>query len=69
MLLLLPSKSIFVPFRIVKSHLLVVRYSPACTRLLSQYKTMSKLVEEDVPSIDQFMTQYRVGDIKPNYHA
>ena len=40
----------------------MVRYSPACTRLLSQYKTMSKLVEEDVPSIDQFMSQYRVGD-------
>jgi len=39
------------------------RYSPACTRLLSQYKTMSKLVEEDVPSIEQFMSQYRVGDI------
>jgi len=39
------------------------RYSPACTRLLSQYKTMSKLVEEDVPSIEQFMSQYRVGNI------
>ena len=38
------------------------RYSPACTRLLSQYKTMSKLVEEDVPSIEQFMSQYRVGN-------
>jgi len=39
------------------------RYSPACTKLLSQYKTMSKLVEEDVPSIEQFMTQYRVGHV------
>jgi hypothetical protein len=39
------------------------RYSPACTRLLSQYKTMSKLVEEDVPSIERFMSQYRVSDI------
>ena len=36
------------------------RYSPACTRLLSQYKTMLKLVGEDVPSIEEFMKRYRV---------
>ena len=36
------------------------RYSPACTRLLSQYKTMLKLVSDDVPSIEQFMARYRV---------
>ena len=37
-----------------------VRYSPACTRLLSQYKTMLKLVGADVPSIEAFMARYRV---------
>ena len=36
------------------------RYSPACTRLLSQYKTMLKLVRDDVPSIEEFMARYRV---------
>ncbi len=41
--------------------LLLKRYSPACTRLLSQYKTMLKLVGDDVESIDQFMQRYRVS--------
>lgn len=36
------------------------RYSPACTRLLSQYKTMVKLVGSDVPNTDEFMKRYRV---------
>ena len=38
----------------------VKRYSPACTRLLSQYKTMVKLIGPDVPSIEEFMSRYRV---------
>ena len=37
------------------------RYSPACTRLLSQYKTMLKLLGSDVPSVDEFMKGYRVS--------
>ena len=37
------------------------RYSPACTRLLSQYKTMLKLLGSDVPNVDEFMKRYRVG--------
>jgi ESCRT-I complex subunit VPS28 len=37
------------------------RYSPACTRLLSQYKTMLKLVGPDVSSIEDFMMKYRVS--------
>ncbi|PPQ98020.1 hypothetical protein CVT26_003082 [Gymnopilus dilepis] len=36
------------------------RYSPACTRLLSQYKTMLKLVGDDVPSVEEFMKRYRM---------
>lgn len=40
------------------------RYSPACTRLLSQYKTMQRLVSDDVPSLEQFMARYKVS--KPN---
>ena len=36
------------------------RYSPACTRLIAQYKTMLKLVGDSVPSIEEFMTRYRV---------
>lgn len=37
------------------------RYSPACTRLLSQYKTMLKLLGSDVLSVDEFMKRYRVS--------
>ena len=36
------------------------RYSPACTRLLSQYKTMIKLVGDNNFSIEDFMLRYRV---------
>ncbi|KAI5987276.1 VPS28 protein-domain-containing protein [Pisolithus orientalis] len=36
------------------------RYSPACTRLLSQYMTMLKLVKDSIPSIEEFMTRYRL---------
>ena len=36
------------------------RYSPACTKLLSQYKTMLKLVGDDVPSVEEFMARYKV---------
>lgn len=36
------------------------RYSPACTRLLSQYKTMLKLVADDVSTIDEFLKKYKV---------
>ncbi|KAF9649971.1 vacuolar protein sorting-associated protein 28 [Thelephora ganbajun] len=50
----------------VRDAVTAAEYSPACTRLLSQYKTMSKLVEEDVPSIEQFMSQYRVSSESRN---
>jgi ESCRT-I complex subunit VPS28 len=52
-----------------RSHVLMGRYSPACARVLSQYKMMSKLVEEDVPSVHQFMSQYRVGNVVGHAHA
>ena len=57
------------PLSFVRSHVLMGRYSPTCTRLLSQYKMMSKLAEEDVPSIEQFMSQYRVGNVAGHAHA
>ncbi|EKM55171.1 uncharacterized protein PHACADRAFT_120259 [Phanerochaete carnosa HHB-10118-sp] len=44
----------------VRDSVTAVEYSPACTRLLSQYKTMLKLVGSDVPSIEEFMTRYRM---------
>jgi hypothetical protein len=44
------------------------RYPPACTRLLSQYKTMLKLVGDDVPSIEQFMSRYRVSNNRQTAH-
>jgi ESCRT-I complex subunit VPS28 len=36
------------------------RYTPACSRLLAQFRTIMKLVGDSVPSLDAFMTEYRV---------
>ncbi|KAF9524409.1 vacuolar protein sorting-associated protein 28 [Crepidotus variabilis] len=44
----------------VRDSVTAMEYSPACTRLLSQYKTMLKLVGADVPSIEEFMKRYRM---------
>jgi len=44
----------------VRDSITAAEYSPACTRLLSQYKTMLKLVGDNVPSIEEFMNRYRM---------
>ncbi|KII90492.1 hypothetical protein PLICRDRAFT_106221 [Plicaturopsis crispa FD-325 SS-3] len=44
----------------VRDSVTAAEYSPACTRLISQYKTMLKLVHDDVSSIEQFMARYRM---------
>lgn len=57
---LLQQSMIFPDFTLC-SHLRdMERYSPACTRLLSQYKTILKLVGDEVSSVEQFMSRYRV---------
>ncbi|KAF9266847.1 ESCRT-1 complex, Vps28 subunit [Marasmius fiardii PR-910] len=37
-------------------------YTPACTRLLSQYNTImkQKVIKDEVPSIEEFMKRYRM---------
>ncbi|KAI6156591.1 vacuolar protein sorting-associated [Pisolithus tinctorius] len=44
----------------VRDSITAAEYSPACTRLLSQYMTMLKLVKDSIPSIEEFMTRYRL---------
>ncbi|KAG6872970.1 hypothetical protein C0995_004509 [Termitomyces sp. Mi166 len=44
----------------VRDSIAAAEYSPACTRLIAQYKTMLKLVGDSVPSIEAFMTRYRM---------
>ncbi|KAJ3798076.1 vacuolar protein sorting-associated protein 28 [Lentinula aff. detonsa] len=44
----------------LRDSITATEYSPACSRLLSQYKTMLKLVGDDVPSIEEFMKRYRM---------
>ncbi|KAF9483009.1 vacuolar protein sorting-associated protein 28 [Pholiota conissans] len=44
----------------VRDSITSAEYSPACTRLLSQYKTMLKLVGAGVPNIEDFMKRYRM---------
>ncbi|EJT51260.1 vacuolar protein sorting-associated protein 28 [Trichosporon asahii var. asahii CBS 8904] len=34
-------------------------YAPACTRLLAQYKSLMKLVGEDIGGVEAFMKRYR----------
>ncbi|KAI5987852.1 vacuolar protein sorting-associated [Pisolithus albus] len=44
----------------VRDSITAAEYSPACTRLLSQYMTMLKLVKDSIPSIEVFMTRFRL---------
>ncbi|KAI6116958.1 vacuolar protein sorting-associated [Pisolithus thermaeus] len=44
----------------VRDSITAAEYSPACTRLLSQYMTMLKLVKDSIPSIEDFMTRFRL---------
>ncbi|KAF8232724.1 ESCRT-1 complex, Vps28 subunit [Tricholoma matsutake] len=44
----------------VRDSITAAQYSPACTRLIAQYKTMLRLVGDSVPSIEEFMTKYRM---------
>jgi ESCRT-I complex subunit VPS28 len=45
----------------VRDSVTAVEYSPACTRLLSQYKTIFKLVD-GVSSIEEFMSRYKMDN-------
>lgn len=40
------------------------RYSPACVKLLAQFKTILKLVAGDIAgSVDEFMAEYKVRSL------
>ncbi|GJN93525.1 hypothetical protein Rhopal_006582-T1 [Rhodotorula paludigena] len=43
----------------VRDSITAAQYAPACTKLLAQYKTITKLVADAVPSLDAFMAEYR----------
>jgi len=45
----------------VRDSVTASQYSPACTKLLGQYKTMLKLVSDDVASIEDFMKRYKMN--------
>ncbi|KAI6115471.1 vacuolar protein sorting-associated [Pisolithus croceorrhizus] len=44
----------------VRDSITAAEYSPACTRLLSQYMTMLKLVKDSIPSIEEFMKRFQL---------
>lgn len=44
----------------VRDSITQAQYGPACTRLLAQYKTIMKLVGDAVPSLETFMSEYRM---------
>ncbi|KAF9047179.1 vacuolar protein sorting-associated protein 28 [Hymenopellis radicata] len=46
----------------VRDSITAAEYSPACIRLLSQYKTMLKLVVDEVASVEQFMSRYKMDN-------
>ncbi|BGP19127.1 hypothetical protein JCM10213_005632 [Rhodosporidiobolus nylandii] len=44
----------------VRDSITANQYAPACTKLLAQYKTIMKLVGDNVPSLEAFMQEYRM---------
>ncbi|KAF9517107.1 hypothetical protein BS47DRAFT_1326790 [Hydnum rufescens UP504] len=44
----------------VRDSISAAQYSPACTRLLSQYNTILRLVSDSVPSLEEFMAKYKM---------
>lgn len=45
------------------------RYTPECSKLLAQYKTTLKLLGDEVPSLDAFVSEYRVCLALPADHC
>jgi ESCRT-I complex subunit VPS28 len=39
------------------------RYAKECLRLLGQYKTVLKVLGDDVPSLEAFVSEYRVSQL------
>jgi hypothetical protein len=39
------------------------RYTPACARLIAQFKTALNLVHNEVNSVEDFMKEYKVLDV------
>ena len=37
------------------------RYAPACIKLLAQYKSLMKLVGDDIGGVEPFMKRFKVG--------
>lgn len=37
------------------------RYAPACIKLLAQYKSLMKLVGEDIGGVESFMKRFKVS--------
>ena len=37
------------------------RYAPACIKLLAQYKSLMKLVGDDIGGVETFMKRFKVG--------
>ncbi|CAH7674798.1 vacuolar protein sorting-associated [Phakopsora pachyrhizi] len=44
----------------VRDSITQAQYGPACSRLLAQYKTIMKMVINDVQSLEAFMVEYRM---------
>jgi hypothetical protein len=38
-----------------------VRYAPACIKLLAQYKSLMKLVGDDIGGVESFMKRFKVS--------
>ncbi|GAA5975550.1 hypothetical protein JCM5350_002646 [Sporobolomyces pararoseus] len=44
----------------VRDSIDATQYAPACSRLLTQFKSIMKLVGDSVPSLEAFMQEYRM---------
>ena len=43
-----------------RKHLADRRYAPACIKLLAQYKSLMKLVGDDIGGVEAFMRRFKV---------
>lgn len=59
-------------FGLASNPLILLRYAPACIKLLAQYKSLMKLVGDDIGGVESFMKRFKVSyfgsDTAKRYH-
>jgi hypothetical protein len=51
---------------LASNSLTLLRYAPACIKLLAQYKSLMKLVGDDIGGVESFMKRFKVSNFGTN---